>query len=116
MMFWRVRRFFLDIPCQLRSVVFRFRHGFPREDTWALDTATARFLAPRLMYLAEHHAGYPGQFDGEDGDELWTAILAKMADGFERMASENLDCYSGEFSYEDECLDLFHSYFFHLWD
>ncbi|MBE3087634.1 MAG: hypothetical protein IMZ71_00720 [Chloroflexi bacterium] len=120
-MFWTIRRFVLDIPSKVRSLCFRLSHGFPYEDTWALDTAMAKWLAPRLEWFAENHVGYPGLFeeatayDGE-ADDLWTGILFKMADGFERMASENLDCYAGEFSYEDECLDLFHSYFFHLWD
>ena len=112
-MFWAIRRFILDIPYGLRSIVFRLRHGFPREDTWNLDDAVARFLAPRLWYLAEHTSGYPSQFDGEDGDELWTAILAKMADGFERIADDRDDIFD---DYEDECLDLFREYFFHLWD
>jgi len=113
-MFWAIRRFVLDIPYRVRSIVFRVRHGFAREDTWELDTATARFLAPRLMHLAEHHAGYPHQFDGEDGDELWTAILAKMADGFERIAEDNINPFDGD--YEGECLDLFREFFFALWD
>jgi len=114
MMFWAIRRFILDMPSRFRSIVFRLRHGFPREDAWGLDMSVAAWLAPKLMYLAENHSGYPSQFDGEDGDELWTAILAKMADGFERMTSDRWDACDN--SYEDECLDLFREYFFHLWD
>jgi hypothetical protein len=114
MMFWTIRRFVLDIPSKARSLLFRLRHGFSREDTWALDTATAKFLAPRLLYLAEHHCGYPHQFDGEDGDELWTAILAKMADGFERIAEDRTDIFDDD--YDGECLDLFRAFFFSLWD
>ena len=116
-MFWRIRRFILNIPHRVRSIMFRLRHGFAREDTWSLDDATARFLAPRLRYLAEHTSGYPSAFDGEDGDELWTAILAKMADGFERMTKPDWDSFSrDEMIYDEECLDLFREYFFNLWD
>jgi hypothetical protein len=121
MMFWAIRRFVLDIPYRLRSIRFRLRHGFPMEDTWALDTAFAKWITPRLRWFAENHVGYPGlleeatEYDGE-ADELWTGILFKMADGFERMASSDLGCYADEFTYEDECLDLFREYFFHLWD
>ena len=123
-MFWHVRRPFLDIPCRIRSIVFRLRHGFAREDTWALDTAFAKWITPRLKWFAENHVGYPGglapeaTWGGYDDatHDLWTGILFKMADGFERMASENLDCYAGEFSYEDECLDLFREFFYALWD
>ena len=113
-MFWSIRRFVLGIPSDIRAVGFRLRHGFRQEEWWGLDTATARFLAPRLMYLSEHHAGYPSQFDGEDGDELWTAILAKMADGFERIGADRLDILDDD--YEAECLDLFREYFYALWD
>jgi hypothetical protein len=114
MMFWRIRWSFLHVFDWFRARLFWLRHGFPREDAWGLDTATAKFLAPRLMYLAEHHDGYPHQFDGEDGDELWTAILAKMADGFERIASDRLEIYDN--GYEGECLDLFREFFYALWD
>ena len=116
-MFWKIRRFFRNIPYRIRSIVFRVRHGFPMEDCWSLDDATARFLAPRLRYLAEHTSGYPSEFDGEDGDELWSAILFKMADGFERMTAPNWDAFSkDEFDYTEECLDLFREFFVNLWD
>ena len=116
-MFWAIRRFIHDIPYRIRSIVFRVRHGFAQEDTWNLDDATARFLAPRLRYLAEHTSGYPSAFDGEDGDELWSAILFKMADGFERMTTPNWDSFAREeVDYAEECLDLFREFFFNLWD
>jgi len=95
-------------------MAFRLRHGFRREDCWSLDTAVAAWLTPRLYHLAEHHSGYPSQFDGEDGDELWTAILAKMADGFELIAKDADNPERRD--YINECLDLFREYFFSLWD
>jgi hypothetical protein len=114
-MFWSIRRFILGIPYRVRSLRFRLTHGFPMEDCWALDDATGKFLAPRLRYLAEHHAGHPSLFDGEDGDELWTAILYKMADGFDLIAREDwID--EGKFAYCEECLGLFQEFFFSLWD
>ncbi len=113
--YWHIRRLALRIPDWFRAAKFRLRHGFQREDAWSLDDATARFLAPRLRYLAEHHMGYPSEFDGEDGAELWTAILAKMADGFERMAND-YGINKGNIDYVDECLDLFREFFYCLWD
>jgi hypothetical protein len=116
-MFWAIRRFIRDIPYRIRSIVFRVRHGFPQEDWWNLHAATARFLAPRLRYMAEHTSGYPSAFDGEDGDELWSAILSKMADGFERMTKPDWDMFDrDEVVYVEECLDLFRAFFFNLWD
>ena len=113
-MFWAIRRFIRDIPYRFRSIVFRIRHGFAREDTWSLDDATARFLAPRLRYLAENNMSYPGENINE---ELWSAILFKMADGFERMTKPDWDMFDrDEVVYVEECLDLFHSFFFNLWD
>jgi hypothetical protein len=116
-MFWRLRRFVLDIPYRIRRVAFRIQYGFWQEDTWNLNEAAARFLAPRLRNLAENTSGYPSEFDGEDGDELWSAILFKMADGFERMTKPDWDSFSrDEMIYGEECLDLFREYFFNLWD
>jgi hypothetical protein len=116
-MFWKIRRFVLNIPYRVRSIVFRLRHGFSIEDVWNLDDATARFLSARLLYLAENTSGYPSEFDGEDGDEVWIAILFKMADGFERMTAPNWDSFvQEEMDYAKECLDLFREYFFNLWD
>ena len=116
-MFWAMRRFILDIPYRFRSIIFRLRHGFSREDTWDLNDATARFLAPRLLYMVENTSGYPSAFDGEDGDELWIAILFKIADGFERMTKPDWDEFSRkEMTYVEECLDLFREFFFNLWD
>jgi hypothetical protein len=118
-MFWAIRRFILDIPYQVRSIVFRVRHGFPQEDWWNLETATAKFLAPRLRYLAEHTSGYPSfiDIDGISGDEIWTAILYKMTDGFEMMTMPDWDFLDPEaIDYAGECLDLFREYFFNLWD
>ena len=116
-MFWAIRRFVRDIPYRIRSIVFRLRHGFSIEDVWKLDDATARFLSARLLYMAENTSGYPSEFDGEDGDELWSAILFKMADGFERMTKPDWDSFSrDEMIYDEECLDLFREFFFNLWD
>jgi len=113
-MFWKIRRFFRNIPYRIRSIVFRVRHGFPMEDCWSLDDATARFLAPRLRYLAENNMSYPGENINE---ELWTAILYKMADGFERMTKPDWDLFSKDtLDYAEECLDLFREFFFNLWD
>ena len=116
-MFWRIRRFVRNIPYYIRSIVFRLRHGFSREDTWDLNDAVARFLTPRLLYMAENTSGYPSAFDGEDGDELWIAVLFKIADGFERMTAPDWDEFSQEeITYVEECLDLFREFFFSLWD
>ena len=113
-MFWAIRRFILEIPYRIRSIVFRLKHGFPREDTWSLDDAVARFLAPRLRYLAENHIGY---FDENINDEIWTAILFKMADGFERMTAPDWGSFDKDLLADaEECLDLFREYFFNLWD
>lgn len=113
-MFWAIRRFILNVPYWIRNIRFRIRHGFPMEDCWSLDDATARFLAPRLRYLAENNMSYPGE---EINEELWTAILFKMADGFERMAAPDWDFIDPEaITYGEECLDLFREFFFNLWD
>lgn len=116
-MYWKIRRFIRNIPYHFRSIIFRLRHGFSREDCWDLDDAAARFLAPRLRHMAENNCGYPSAFKDETGDELWTAILFKMADGFERMTAPDWDSFSkDEMEYADECLDLFREFFFDLWD
>jgi hypothetical protein len=107
-------------------MAFRLRHGFRYEDCWSLDTSVAEWLAPRLYHLAEHHAGHPTYFCGEsdpysehcdaDGcDDIWTAILYKMAEGFELIDKDD-DPSQERRDYIDECLDLFREFFYSLWD
>lgn len=109
-MFRTIRGFMLDIRYRVRSLIFRLRHGFALQDTWALNTAVAQFLAPRLRHMAEHHVCYPP--DLED-DAAWTVILYTMADAFKAIADDDWDPRLDD---AEEGLDLFRQYFFYLWD
>lgn len=74
------------IPLAIRAFVFRMRHGFDFRDCWSLDTAMAKWLAPRLRYMSEiaHGApwGYPNEveFAGSDPDEVETDFEAWKVD------------------------------------
>ncbi len=123
---WRALDRIRHIPNRVEQLAFSIRHGYRYEESWYLDTALARWVAPRLRYLAEHHCGHPTYFCGAsdpysehcdvDGcDEIWTAILYKIAEGFELIAKGD-DDGPERCDYIGECLDLFREYFFSLWD
>jgi len=96
----------------LRSLLFQLRYGFWREDCWSLDLALAKWILPRLQYLAENNHGYPGALSEEE----WLAILYKLIDGFELFAREDYVGDAEQWAYINDCLDLFREFFFDLWD
>ena len=125
-MYWNIRSFFRN------NLLGRLTYGFNLEDTWSLDVSMAKFLAPRLLYLANNVNGYPGtindewledndlsRFILEDKAESWSLILNSLAAGFTDIA----ECYSSmeDYTYQkqqdltDETMRIFTLFYSNLW-
>lgn len=86
--------------------------GFDPWDVWSLDAATAKFLWPRLEAMRDGHNGYPGILD----DDVWTAMLDKMAQTMKFVATWDWEDDPTKVEYVQEGVDLLWEYFFNLWD
>lgn len=124
----------------MRGLIRRFQRlyhriawGFPESDLWTLYISLAKWILPRLRKLKQIQHGYviiPDKGEtykdavekierGEEGHYLpkWNAILDKMILAFEWIAREEQEEDNGKLKREvKEGFDLFHKYFFSLWD
>tara|TARA_Y100000034_G_scaffold137002_1_gene218238 strand:+ start:240 stop:587 length:348 start_codon:yes stop_codon:yes gene_type:complete len=99
---------------------FKKANGFSPCETWALDSTIARFIAPRLRYLAFKPYGYPMDFEYI---EDWQEVLYKMVAAFDIIVDEerfyDFDCDKERAAKDkiimEEGLDLFRKYYFDLW-
>jgi hypothetical protein len=129
----------------LRRLTFwwqRRTRGFDDSDTWSLDFTICKFAMPRIRHLAATTHGYPSELlYGESMTEesvaaheklpeeyqkclsdaafvKWQTILEKMARSMEIWVEG--DCWYEQGTPEEvefkEGMDLFHKYFFALWD
>lgn len=83
--------------------------GFDDTETWALDSAFAKFVLPRLERFKEISAGNPAGIS----QSKWNNILQKMIDGFKEYVNRD----SNDFDYEKfkKGLDLFAEHYMDLW-
>lgn len=94
------------LPVWARATAFRLRHGFDHRDCWSMDTAMAKWLAPRLRHMSEvaHGApcGYPNKtpaFDSETDFQAWKDDLMRASEAM--LAYANVD-YMEDLSVEEE--------------
>lgn len=109
----------------------RLKHGFDDTELWNLDYTILKFIAPRLREFAKDPCGYPPDITYEE----WKEILNKMVFAVDYFLDENNDFgyvkdETGGYKHDekgelipteeqkkaDEGWDLFHKYFFHLWN
>jgi len=118
---------------------FYKKWGFRFEDTWDLDYVLAMYMLPRIAYLRDNHAGYPGELavlddNGQvllDGNDKWLEILDKIILALDHIIDEYGDdnklpyWIKGSFDREkleqwdeeiNEGLELLGKYFRSLWD
>ena len=89
----------------------RLERGFDNSELWNLDGTIAKFIYPRLKAFLECSDGVrPSDMTYEE----WKAILEKMVNGFELMASDRIKTDDEE-ELENKALKLFSEYFFTLW-
>lgn len=108
----------------VKAWVFKLRYGFDYRDCWNLDHALAKWLAPRLLYLAQHHMGYPGVgvYESPDHGALgWSYDLMKAGSALQA----EVDKWDMEYNHEEElrihkeaqeAMDWVAKWWGHLWD
>jgi len=90
-----------------------YKNDFPIEEVWNTYHYIAKDILPRLKaFKALDKHGYCPDFKRE---EEWNKAIQKMIDAFE-LLQPHLIVYSEDRLIIDEGLDLFHKYFFNLWD
>jgi len=112
-----------NIYLWLRRFFGRLFHGGISEvDLWSVDTFLAKKIAKTIKRFVEmKRHGVPAMLlddmsdNADDYTEIWDAILWKMIDGFEMIASK--DFYdTPDYDYIDETMELFSSFFMSIWD
>ena len=112
-----MRKLFNWVP----RLVFRWRNGFYKHETWNLENTIARFILPRLVYLRDTGHSYANETSSE---EEWFVILSKMIESFEfysdgedtYLLNHSATEYCDYLTYVQEGLELFAEYFGDLWD
>ena len=116
--------------------------GFDDRELWSLDYTICKFVLPRLREFAKEPHGFPGEFlygenatpdeiweieslppdeskrrDTQASDE-WKKVISKMIKAMEIWVED--DCWVEPKSQKEkdwkEGMDLFHKYFFALWN
>jgi len=114
--YYRVKRVVTDVPYFLAHCWQKLTRGFSYRDLWSLDYTIAKFTLPRLEAFAKHLHGYPGSLDSL---EEWQEIIGKMVIAH-KLHIEDMGggrCITtAEREMVEEGFDLFHEYYFSLWD
>ena len=83
-MYYKIRRFLLDIPYNLKKIKWFFQRGsrgWADCDWWDMSGYLIGIILPMLKELREYQHGYPG-IGNADTPEKWDAILDQMILGF----------------------------------
>ena len=127
--FWRPHK-------EVKYAIQKLCHGFSAKDTWSLDLPLAKQIVKALRAFERwglhEKYGYPvwlwggvhtdvmhipGPDDEEEDDTnsfVWFAIIHRLIDGFERIATGEYIC-GGYEEYELETLALFETVYPSLW-
>lgn len=109
-----LRRRMLEFPSWVRYRIRSLKAGFNVEDTFSLDVSMAKWITPRLKYFKENLHGYPPDVTPEQWDE----ILEEMYIGF-KVSSRRYEDFPTTAEKAEKikrALELFHKYYFDLWD
>lgn len=96
----------------------RLERGFDDSEMWSLDCTIAEFITPRLRVFKEH-AKQIGDHPYSITAEEWQEILSQIIEGFAlypdhfHWHSEDSDA---NWKKVDKALELFHKWFFNLWN
>lgn len=90
----------------------REENGFDDRELWDLEFSIAVFLYPRIMRFREITRSFPSVIKSSE----WHDILGKIAHAFKRI----IETESGFEVYSEpdvqEGIELFHTWFYDLWD
>ena len=91
----------------------RDTRGFDSSELWSLDFTIAKFILPRLKAFRAKPYGYPGSLT----EDKWNEILDKMIESFDIIVNDDgcWDIIPEKRVLVKTGFDLFHEYFFHLW-
>jgi hypothetical protein len=92
-----IPRWWWKLKDEIKYGYQRIRLGFDPRDTWGLDTAMAKWMAPRLRHLADYGCGAPMgygttpddiTFDTKTDFGQWYRDIMRAAKFFEDHANE----------------------------
>ena len=122
--YWAVRRFFRDIPYNIRKVKWfwqRGKRGYADCDVWSMGDYLADIIPSMLRQLKEINCGYPGNLT----EEKWDKLLDEMIIGFSAakrvyddeydLGTMITDCIADQKLFREK-MKIFTKYFFNLWD
>ena len=91
----------------------RVKYGFCCHEAYNLDSATIKFVLPRLKHMRANLCGYPAEMTSEE----WEQILDKIIDGFEIYSKlYEHDLTEEDMKQFDKSISLFAKHFRDLWD
>jgi hypothetical protein len=107
----------------------RIKYGCNPQDIWNLDSTFAAWVIPRLKLMRDKGHGVPNEVynvyhdepdetRGKLAAELWRVKLNGMIRGFEIIADGKHICATDDsyFVAAKVAIDMFHKYYFDLWD
>lgn len=136
---YTVPSYFDDTKYEIKLAWQRVYRGFDDSAVWNHHSYHSEQTAKILRMLAEEKVGCPGEMyseskNGKDSCAKWTKTLIKMAEGFEAAtAIDNMEFFiedeDGEYNQKEsdkkykalekkfhEGMELYHKWYFHLWD
>lgn len=96
----------------------RLERGFDDSEMWSLDCTIAEFITPRLRVFKEH-AKQIGDHPYSITAEEWQEILSQIIEGFALYPDHfNWPYEDSDANWKkvDKALELFHKWFFNLWN
>lgn len=132
--YYKIKNTLCDIWYPFKYRCQRFAHGYADEDMFNIDLWFVNTVKPMLVYLKDHGAGFPGEFDDEDE---WHNVLAEMINCLDFMDEDYVCNFLGFCEIEDimkmktedfkkvhdlinenkdKFFQLFSKYFYYLWD
>ncbi len=99
--------------------------GFDERDLWSLDYAIIKFIYPRLKFFRERYCGgvpsHPTELDAQGfprrmTPEEWEGILDEMLEGLQLVKEDTYPLIGEDHKKLVHSLDVFHRWFFHLWN
>lgn len=96
----------------------RLERGFDDSEMWSLDCTIAEFITPRLRVFKEH-AKQIGDHPYSITAEEWQEILSQIIEGFALYPDHFHWPYEdsdANWKKVDKALELFHKWFFNLWN
>lgn len=137
--YYRIKRFFDELPLNIRTFIQRGRRGWGVSDVWSFDYYLAKTISEGLKHLKKIHHGYPcelteGQWIDILNEMIWTFEIAlkvselEIVIPYDKESRQKLQKLEKEVNPSYRILtkkeelkykkgfELFKKYFHNLWD